>query len=208
MDDSQLELFAAEEVDGFHDVLFEKQVDKTLRSVSTWMNRSSLTKAQASHATEAIREALSNNTEPEDITYCFTHASLLKSKKVVNSTVLKQALTQVEMDRSAGRKARKLFEKWHQNWYKNYVQNEGVIVKVIKDAFIRGVSYEALEEAMTIIGSQKQVVSDASLQYALVIADKRKVLSKNAGMNDLTDENEIGTMVSNTEFYSTEEAPW
>ena len=204
----QLELFDLGEIDGVAEALFEKQFNKTLRSVGVWMNRTSLTKTQRTQATETIRQSLLDGASPEDITYCFTHTGLLKSKKIVTETILSHAIQKVTVDKEAGKEAHRLFQNWHTKWYKNYVQNEGVIVKAIKDALLRGVAYEALEEAMTVIGSQKQVVSDASIQYALVIAEKRRTVEKNAGMNNLKDENEVGTLMTTNEFYSNGDAPW
>lgn len=193
LDDEDGGLFALEEIDGYEEVQKEAVLNKVIGSLSQWFGRASLSKKQAERAREAIRACLDKGVPKEDIVYCFKTASLLKGRKVVSVEDLEAALNKMSEDKTAGHTAHEIFQAWYDKWYKdNYTQNQGVIMKVLKDALLRGIPSDDVRGGMEIIGRSKQVVSEASLQYSMVVARAQEKKKEDAGMyGDMSSEEEI-----------------
>lgn len=68
----------------------------------------------------------------------------------------------------AGKQASEIFRRWYVQWYEGrYTQSRGHIVKVFKDALMAKIPAYDLEWAANILGEKEQVISSASLQFAL-----------------------------------------
>lgn len=81
-------------------------------------------------------------------------------------------------DSKAGKEASQIFRRWYVQWYEGrYTQSRGHIVKVFKNALLAKIPAYDLEWAANILGEKEQVITDASLQFALAEIRRYKLLN-------------------------------
>lgn len=75
----------------------------------------------------------------------------------------------------AGKIASEIFKRWYTAYYEGrYTQSVGHIVKVFKKAVLAKIDPYDIEWAANILGEKEQVVTEASLQFALSQVKKYK----------------------------------
>lgn len=78
-------------------------------------------------------------------------------------------------DSKAGKTASEIFKRWYVQWYEGrYTQSAGHIIKVFKKALLAKIPAYDLEWAANILGEKEQVITDASLQFALAEVKRYK----------------------------------
>lgn len=81
----------------------------------------------------------------------------------------------------AGKAASEIFKRWYSKWYEGrYTQSVGHIIKVFKKALMLKIPAYDLEWAANILGEKEQVITDASLQFALAEVKRYKTLNGEA----------------------------
>lgn len=182
------------------------------KMLGPWGKRSTISQVALKNATFVVAAALAKGADQEDLKYALTHRTLLGSKKRLDEKMVQRALAQVPADRKAGHTAAEIFKNWYDRWYEGrYTQSPGQIVPQIKAALLTGIDEQKLASAMDHIGRAQQVVSAASIQYALQHVDKIAKNKQASGAHeDLVDESEFSMMddVFVSDDYYGGDSPW
>lgn len=189
-----------------------EQESKARRVLSSWGSRSSVSKSALENAVSVVAAALVNGADEEKIKYAFSHRSLLASNRRVDEAMLKRALAKVDADKNAGSAASRLFQAWYDRWYEGrYTQPPGQIMALVKNALLNGIPEGKLAIAMDRMGKNQSVFTPASLQFALMQAEKIEQRREAAGAHsDLAPADEFDMMsdMSDSDDDYGEESPW